>query len=273
LDILCWILLFFSDLCPLTSDLCIAGEARFVVKGVVVENSENAYPPVSNLILSGGQSHSYEDTSKILSDVLQEINVTSRIEENCDILESSELMDFDMLTLNCMLWSMEQKEVENWEKGSSLYSMTPKAQEKVSGFFSAGKGLHALHAAPICFDTWNGFPNILGAVWKWNRSAHAPYQAHSIRISRGSHPIVEGLEDFTIMDELYHSLELTDDVQPLIVGDWDNKTHPLMWVRKHGTARVCYNALGHGEETFNHPAFQELLRRGTLWVNGLSFNE
>jgi type 1 glutamine amidotransferase len=37
-------------------------------------------------------------------------------------------------------------------------------------------------------------------------------------------------------------------------------------VRNYGKARICYNAMGHGVEAFEHPINQLLLQRGALWV-------
>ena len=87
-----------------------------------------------------------------------------------------------------------------------------------------------------------------------------------MEIQNHSHPITEGIPDFTIQDELYIHARFTDSVSPLIEGEWEGQRHPMLWARDFEPARVCYNALGHGVEAFEHPQNRLLLKRGVLWV-------
>ena len=89
-----------------------------------------------------------------------------------------------------------------------------------------------------------------------------------MHVQTDAHPITEGIEDFDIVDELYTDPMISDSVAPLIEAEWEDTDHPILWVRWYGGARVCYNALGHGPEAFDHPANQTLLQRGALWVLG-----
>ncbi|MBI1929394.1 ThuA domain-containing protein, partial [Candidatus Poribacteria bacterium] len=95
---------------------------------------------------------------------------------------------------------------------------------------------------------------------------HAPYQEHRMKLRAYQNPIIVGLADFSIIDELYTYPQITDTVDPLIVAEWDGVEHPMMWVRNYEKARVCYCALGHGVETFENETFQKLLQRSALWV-------
>ena len=68
-------------------------------------------------------------------------------------------------------------------------------------------------------------------------------------------------EDFTIMDELYTNPVTVDRVDPLMTADWEGETHPMLWVREYGNARVCYCAPGHGVETFENSVLRAILQR------------
>ena len=48
----------------------------------------------------------------------------------------------------------------------------------------------------------------------------------------------------------------------------DGKSEPWTWVRNYGKGRVFYTASGHDERTWEHPGFQELVKRGILWAVG-----
>jgi type 1 glutamine amidotransferase len=221
-----------------------------------------------NLILSGGVAHDYAQTSPMLADVLVEAGIESEIHEDFCAVEDGSLLEYDLLTLNCVRWTCGQPEVNPTWREEWAFELSQDARDGFVSFFEAGKGLLALHCATICFDDWPEYREILGAWWEWGHSGHAPYQEHQMRVQTDAHPITEGIEDFAIVDELYTDPMIADSVSPLIEAEWEDTDHPILWVRRYGDARVCYNALGHGPEAFEHPANQTLLQRGALWAVG-----
>ena len=219
----------------------------------------------ANLILSGGVAHDYAETSGILAEVLQEVGIASEIHERFSVVEDGSLGRFDMLTLNCARWTCDQtpKWRDEWH-----FELSEAARAQLLGFLQQEGGLLALHAATICFDDWIEFRRILGAWWDWGHSGHAPLQHHTMHVRSAAHPITQGLGDFVIQDELYTNARITDAVEPLIDAAWEAARHPILWVRQYANARVCYNALGHGREAFEHATNRVLLQRGALWVLG-----
>lgn len=215
------------------------------------------------LVLSGGVAHPYAETSQQLKKILEQVGIQSFITEDLDIFASPKMEDFDIVVLNCVWWTGDQ--TPNWhdEWGREF----PEASRVgLLNHLRSGKGLLALHAATICFDDWPEYRNILGAWWEWGISGHAPYQEHHMQLRAYQNPIIVGLADFDIVDELYTYPQITDTIDPLIVAEWDNEEHPMLWVRYYEKARVCYCALGHGVETFENETFQKLLQRSALWV-------
>jgi type 1 glutamine amidotransferase len=140
-------------------------------------------------------------------------------------------------------------------------------QQGFLNFLASGKGLVSLHAAAINFDTWPEYAQMMGGIWEWGKAGHGPYRpGWWMSIVDPHHPITEGIDDFEIHDELYHTLTITRLVHPLLMTLWDGKLQPMAWVTDYGTARIHYNALGHGPETFRCEPFREMLRRGVLWA-------
>jgi len=221
---------------------------------------------IRNLILSGGVAHDYVRTSPMLSDVLAEIGIKSEIHEAFDIIEDGSLLKFDMLTLNCVRWTCSQKQVSSEWREKWRFELSEAARAGFKNFLAQRKGLLALHCATICFDDWDEYKKILGAWWEWGYSGHAPFQEYQMHVHSGVHATTEGISDFVITDELYTNPKVTDSIEPLIEAKWEGKTHPILWVREYGKARLCYNALGHGVEAFEHPSNRKLLQRGALWV-------
>ena len=220
---------------------------------------------IGNLILSGGVAHDFISTSSILADVLSEVGIVSEIHEDFRVVEEGAIHRFDLLTLNCVRWTCAH--TPQW-KDEWGFQLSEKSKTGFLRFLEEGKGLLALHAATICFDDWREYRKILGAWWKWGSSGHAPLQEHRIRVNSGRHPIVQNVGDFNVFDELYTDPKITDEVDPLLEGEWAGKKHPVMWVRNYGKARVCYNALGHGPRAFGNPMVRLLFQRGALWVCG-----
>ena len=219
-----------------------------------------------NLILSGGVAHDYARTSPMLAGILDGVGIQSEIHEDLDVVEDGGLGAFDMLTLNCVRWTCSQPQVSAEWREQWSFELSEQARRGLAEFFAQGKGLLALHCATICFDDWPEYRRILGAWWEWGHSGHAPFGTHRMQVHAGAHPVVAGLEDFGIADELYTNPCVTDSVEPLIEARWHGARHPILWLREYGDARVCYNALGHGPEAFAHPVNQTLLCRGARWV-------
>jgi hypothetical protein len=75
----------------------------------------------------------------------------------------------------------------------------------------------------------------------------------------------EGIDDFTITDELYVH-EAQPDLRVHVSAAYQGRQVPLVWTRTHGAGRVCYACPGHTTASLQHSAVQELLRRGLKWV-------
>jgi len=216
-----------------------------------------------NLILSGGVAHDYAQTSPMLADILAEEGFESDIREDFQVVESRGLLDYQMLTLNCVRWTRENSPGFGPE---GRFTLSEEARNGILDFLAHGRGLLALHCATICFDDWPEYRRILGAYWEWGVSGHAPLQEHAMSVRTDAHPITAGIRDFSIVDELYTDPVATSRLHVLIEAEWGGRVHPILWVRDYGDARVCYNALGHGVEAFQHAVNRRLIQRGALWV-------
>ena len=92
----------------------------------------------------------------------------------------------------------------------------------------------------------------------------------AVKFTAKDHPILQGMQDTwsTPIDELYVIEKLWPGAQALAtaVSPEDQKEYPVVWVHDYGGARVFGTTLGHGNETWNDPVFQDLLRRGFQWA-------
>ncbi len=126
--------------------------------------------------------------------------------------------------------------------------------------------------------------------------AHPPIGPFTVEIVDRDDPLIGGIEDFEVVDELYLSrptaavrtlaqTRFAGEATGFVEQDWAETAVPIIYTRDVGQGRVVYNTLGHcrghydlpGMQDFyphpercawNYPVYYELLRRGLRWAAG-----
>ncbi|HLI16246.1 MAG TPA: ThuA domain-containing protein [Acidimicrobiales bacterium] len=220
-----------------------------------------------NLLLSGGFGHDFAATSAEVAGILEQVGVVSEVVEDVEAGAAALAGEgrYDLLTVNALRWRMlDERYAAARER--LAFSPSPAARDAIRAFVAGGGGLLALHSATICFDDWPEWGDILGAAWRWGRSSHPPVASAIVHVVTGSHPIVEGLSDFEIVDEIYGFLDVRPDVVALLTSAHGGAQHPLVWARRYGAGRVVYDALGHDTRSYAHPAQRAIVSRAAAWL-------
>ena len=145
-------------------------------------------------------------------------------------------------------------------------------------FVRSGKGFGGAHSATDTLYTWPEYKNLIGATF----DGHPWTQKARIDIEDPGHPLVKHLAPgFEITEEIYQFRDFSRSrVRVLMTLDTSsvnmsaegiNRTDrdfALAWVQPYGQGRVFYTALGHFDDTWKNPGFQEMLRQGLLWLTG-----
>ncbi len=122
--------------------------------------------------------------------------------------------------------------------------------------------MHSYRA--LTSDPWREF---LGVTSKHHTRAHNV----AVKMAPGGHYITTGLQPEwnTPTDELY----VIDKVWPgttalatAVSPEADHAEYPVAWTHEFGGARVFGTTLGHGNETWGDPVFQQMLTRAFKWV-------
>lgn len=120
--------------------------------------------------------------------------------------------------------------------------------------------MHSYRAATV--DTWR---ELLGATSRHHTAAHRI----NVKWAKDQ-PAVEGMADgwVTPVDELYviEKFWPTSKALATAVSPEDQREYPLAWTSDYHGARVFGTTLGHGNDTWNDPVFQDLLVRGFKWA-------
>ena len=125
--------------------------------------------------------------------------------------------------------------------------------------------LLALHVAATLLPETDDWERMLGGRWVREVSLHPARGPMTVRaVSR--HPIVDGWGDRSTVDEAYSRLRVGDDVEILLVHDFEGAAHPICWVRTICGRRVAYDALGHDLEAYDAAVAVDLVVELVDWL-------
>ena len=106
---------------------------------------------------------------------------------------------------------------------------------------------------------------------------HGKQQETMQRLTAVGFPGTEGLGDgFKMLDEWYTFHNFADDLMVILSNetegmegeDYDRPAFPGTWARMHGKGRVFSTSMGHREDVWTNPTFQQVLFGGLKWSMG-----
>ncbi|NWJ72633.1 ThuA domain-containing protein [Pseudonocardia sp. ICBG1122] len=225
------------------------------------------------VVLSGGLTHDFPATTACLHEILEAAGYTVEVHTGVSGVDSAlaALPGAALLVVNALRWTMCCDGTPDRYRALApveAASPSPRARDALGRHLATGGGVLGMHTAALCFDDWPGWSEALGGRWEWGHSHHPPL-GPGIRVRVGSgHPLVDGVDDFTIVDEVYSDLRLGPYVSGLAVADTPG-THdpqPLLWAREHGGGRVVYDALGHHPASYAVAGHREIVTRAVRWT-------
>ena len=219
-------------------------------------------PRVNALVISGGGFHDYPFQAKVLVDSVSKVLP----------------VDWTVAIQGGRGTTGKQPLLENpgWAKGFDIVvhnqcfaDTTDEALiQRITAAQRGGPPAIVIHCAMHTYrastaDTWREF---LGVTTKRHTKAHNI----SVKVAAKDHPIMKGFKEdwVTPVDELYVIDKFWPNSQALAtaVSPEDQKEYPLAWVSDYGGSRVFGTTLGHGNDTWNDPVFQDLLGRAFKWA-------
>lgn len=211
------------------------------------------------LIVQGGwDGHEPVPVSKVFKEILEESNFEVEVSDTLDaFLDKDELLKLDLII---PIWTMGQ--------------ITPEQMWPVIEAVAEGVGIAGCHGG-MCDAFRNSVQWQFMTGGNWVSHPGGDGVEHTIKIKRGSSPIVEGIEDFTLKSEQYY-LHVDPSIEVLAttefpVVDGPHATNgvvdvPQVWTKRWGAGRVFYNALGHHADIFDIEPAAEIMRRGFIWA-------
>lgn len=208
--------------------------------------------------------HAFAETSAALAGIVA--GAGYRVDVSDDLLGAmAKLGDADLLVVNAGDPNTPLPEGVT-DPGAARDEEIAAASAGLDAALERGIGILAVHASAATLPEVPAFVHALGARWIEGVSWHPPIGEALVHVV-GTHPIADGLGDFTVFDERYSGLRLDGVIEPIAEHRDDGMRHPLIWARELGRSRVVYDALGHDVRSYESPAHRELLGRALDWLS------
>ncbi len=155
--------------------------------------------------------------------------------------------------------------------------LTEAQKSDLLSFIRKGKGFGGSHCATDTFYKWKDYGELIGGYF----DGHPWHQKIRVIVEDKKHPATKHLGDsFEITDEIYQfrAPYSRDKLQVLMkldmasvtkAGKRADKDNALAWIHPFGKGHVFYTALGHREEVWNDPRFQQHVIGGLRYMFGL----
>ncbi|MBI2826910.1 MAG: ThuA domain-containing protein [Planctomycetia bacterium] len=165
--------------------------------------------------------------------------------------------------------------------------MSADGKKRLFDTIAAGKGFLASHCGADTFHSAgparerqtdvDPYIAMLGGEF----ISHGPQQKSRQVIASPKFPGLAGAADgsgtaFKLNDEWYSLKNFAPDLHVILVQDtqgmngkdYERPPYPATWARRHGKGRVFYTSMGHREDVWTNPKFQQILLGGLAWACG-----
>ncbi len=248
----------------LVSWMCLAGNEEPEKKRILFySESEGFRHSVVARPLTGEMAHAEKELKRMAEKAGYEIEFSQSFH---DLKSPKQLDRYDAIVL--------------YTSGNPKFNL-----EALFQWLRSGKALIGIHAAT---DTWRGegkeiteYTKVIGGAFKTHGTTNKEKVA--IKIEDRNHPATRMLgAEWVIADEIYHHDKYSRDRMHVLMSVDTSKTnlgpqkmeaggdYPLAWTREEGKGRVFYTAMGHREDVWTNPTFEEHLMAGIAWAMGLT---
>src|SRR5215510_6649199 len=104
---------------------------------------------------------------------------------------------------------------------------------------------------------------------------HSVQQPATMRVVDAKFPgMANAGSEFRLMEEWYSLTDFSKDLHVLLLQETKGMTglpyqrppYPATWARAHGKGRVFYTTMGHREDVWTNPLFQQVLFGAVDWA-------
>jgi type 1 glutamine amidotransferase len=163
--------------------------------------------------------------------------------------------------------------------------MSPEGKQALFDAVKAGKGFVGFHSASDTFHAASGahsyvvdatpdpYALLLGAEF----IMHGAQQNPKVVTIDAKFPGIEGFKEGVALQEEWYSLkQFAKDLHVLQVLDtstmkgnmYERPNYPVTWIHPFGSGKAFYTAMGHRDDVWSNPAYQDLIIGGIDYALG-----
>jgi type 1 glutamine amidotransferase len=169
-------------------------------------------------------------------------------------------------------------------------AMSPEGKQAIFDYVASGKGFIGTHSASDTFHTNNEAKKGPERYQNFGEDAdpyvkmlggefikHGAQQSATMRTIDTKFPgFAPYAAGFAFQEEWYSLKDFRKDIHVLLVQEtetmkgieYERPAYPATWARQHGKGRVFYTSMGHREDVWTNPIFQDILTGGISWAVG-----
>lgn len=208
------------------------------------------------LVVRGGwEGHAPVEITDLFLPFLKDQGFSVQTSQTLDVYADTGLLAATDLIVQC--WSMGE--------------ITAEQSRGLADAVRAGTGFAGWHGGIIdAFRTETRYQLLTGGQFVHHPREFTTYEVRTV----ADHPIVAGIEPFTVTSEQYY-LHMDPAVEVLAVTDYEDDPDnpelagvvmPVTWTRHWGAGRVFVMAVGHRMADLEVPEVDLIIRRGMAWA-------
>ncbi|MFF2091242.1 ThuA domain-containing protein [Paenibacillus sp. NPDC058174] len=144
-------------------------------------------------------------------------------------------------------------------------NLTPEEQLQIVQKVRSGMGMMFIHAGLVLIEPDSPFYMELNSG---RFVEHSPYHVEVTNnpVTSYKHPIIEGIEPFTVLDEHYYCQVDTTRTDVILFSTSQHVTAAGGWAHGVGAGKVVALTPGHNPEALGHPQMIQLMKNGADWA-------
>lgn len=210
--------------------------------------------PLSVAIITGGHSYDVVNFHKFFRELP---GIDAYIQHIDDFATSSEAVrdGYDVLLFYIMMMEGPANDLPGF-RGKPLRALERLGQTE--------QGIVIMHHGLLAYPQWQPWNDLVGIQ---DRSLHgySHDEKLTLRVADPTHPITEGLHDWTLIDETYNMADAGADSRVLLTVEHAESMSTVAWTRHYGQSRVFCLQLGHDNQAWANIGFRSVLQRGISW--------
>ncbi|MFF2888694.1 ThuA domain-containing protein [Paenibacillus sp. NPDC057967] len=139
------------------------------------------------------------------------------------------------------------------------------AAEQIVGllrFVAGGGGLLVIHNG-ISLQASHELTGLIGARF----TGHPPYQPLTYLLAQENHPLLDGVQPFTVDEEPYmFEFGTFSPRQVFLEYEFEGSRYPAGWEHRYGLGRLVYLQPGHCAPSFLPDSYRQLILNSIRWV-------